>query len=75
MPYHSRWSVTIPPCTLPTWIFGSPGATLPDTDPIFIDAERPDTYSFSLHAYREWSQRLAVGLQNAGLKVSNISPF
>lgn len=69
MPYRSRWSVDIPRCAFPTWVFGDPGAELDDADPIFIDAERPETHSLSLHAFREWSQRLALGLQDTGLEV------
>ncbi|KAL2357169.1 putative 4-coumarate-CoA ligase [Cryomyces antarcticus] len=67
MPIKSRWTIPIPQVSLPTSLFTSPTEPLPTT-PILIDAERPDEYSLSLSTYRLWSQRLAAGLQHAGLK-------
>lgn len=69
MPYCSRWTVDIPRCAFPTWVFGRPDELLLDSGPIFINAERPETHSLSLHDFREWSKRLAAGLQCAGLQV------
>ena len=64
--YKSRWSISIPPVTLPTFLFTSPTAPLPDK-PCFIDTERP-SYALTYGDYRLWSQRLAAGLRRAGLK-------
>ena len=67
MIYKSRWSIPIPNQTLPSFLFTSPSAPLPDK-PCFIDADRPDKYLLTYDDYRLWSQRLAVGLRAAGLK-------
>lgn len=66
MPWKSRWEVEIPTCSLPTYLFGSPTATLSDK-PIFIDAARPEN-ALSLASYRLWSQRLAAGLKEHDFK-------
>ncbi|EGP91201.1 unnamed protein product [Zymoseptoria tritici ST99CH_1A5] len=66
MPWKSRWHLDIPPCSLPTYLFGSATAQL-DDKPVIIDGEQPE-YNLSLHSYREWSKRLAVGLKRAGFK-------
>lgn len=67
MPDLSRWSVPIPRTSLPSYLFTSPYAPI-SRAPLYIDAERPDTYYLSLHDYREWSKRLAAGLIAAGLE-------
>lgn len=67
MPIKSRWSMPIPEVSLPTYLFQSPDEPLP-TQPILIDANRPDTHYLSLSTYRLWAKRFAVGLQKAGLK-------
>ena len=67
MPYKSRWSVTPPVTSLPSFIFTSPTALLPN-DPILLDANCPEAHCFTLHTFREWSKRLAAGLVAAGLK-------
>lgn len=67
MTIHSRWNADIPECSLQKWLFGSYTGPLSDK-PIFIDPERPDTHYLSLHDYRLWAKRLALGLQKAGLK-------
>ena len=67
MPFKSRWSIEIPKCALPTYLFESHTAELPDK-PAFIDADRPDHYVLSLADFRLWSQRLACGLHTAGLQ-------
>jgi long-subunit acyl-CoA synthetase (AMP-forming) len=38
-----------------------------DDKPLIIDGEQPEYY-LTLHTYREWSKRLAVGLKEAGFK-------
>jgi 4-coumarate--CoA ligase len=48
-------------------LFGSPTAPLPH-EPLFIDTTRPGTHYLSLHSFRAWSARLAVGLRTAGLQ-------
>lgn len=67
MPVRSRWSTPVPPCSIPTHIFGSVHGTLPDTL-AFADCEAPDTRRLTLNDYREWSKRLAAGLIQAGLQ-------
>ncbi|KAL1297202.1 hypothetical protein AAFC00_004772 [Neodothiora populina] len=67
MPWKSRWTVDIPKLTVPSYVFGSPTAEL-GTTPLLIDAERSDGYWLSHSTFRLWSQRLALGLQNAGLQ-------
>lgn len=67
MPIKSRWSIPIPETSLPTWLFGSPTAPLPDKRAL-IDANRPDTHFLTLSAFRLWSMRVAAGLKKAGLQ-------
>ena len=67
MPYKSRWTVSIPVTSLPSFVFTSPTAPLPEK-PVFIDCKRPDTHYLTLHTFREWSKRVAAGLVAAGLK-------
>ena len=67
MIYKSRWSISIPNQTLPTFLFGSPTAPLPDK-PCYIDADHPERYVLTFNDYRLWAQRFAAGLRAAGLK-------
>lgn len=67
MPWKSRWNVDIPQVSLPTYVFGSPSAALPET-PLLLDAEKPDKYHLSATDLRQWCKRFAAGLQKAGLK-------
>ncbi|CAD0081713.1 unnamed protein product [Aureobasidium vineae] len=67
MPWKSRWNVDIPQVSLPTYVFGSPSAALPET-PLYFDAEKPDRYHLSASDLRQWCKRFAAGLQKAGLK-------
>ncbi|OAK95611.1 acetyl-CoA synthetase-like protein [Phaeosphaeriaceae sp. SRC1lsM3a] len=67
MVYKSRFSISIPSVSLPTFIFDSPTAEVPKT-PLYISAKEPDKYYLSLHDYRLYAQRLASGLRRAGLK-------
>ena len=55
----------MPTTSLPSFIFTSPTASLPD-DQVFIDRRRPDTVYLTLHTFREWSKRIATGLLAAG---------
>lgn len=66
MPWKSRWSLDIPTCTLPTYLFESPTAALPDK-PVLLDAAEPQ-YHLTHASYRLWAQRLAAGLQAKGFK-------
>ncbi|KAJ8067845.1 hypothetical protein OCU04_003438 [Sclerotinia nivalis] len=66
MPISSRWQITIPPVTLPTYLFTSPTYPLPEK-PTFINAADPS--HFLTHSkFRLYSQRLAAGLIKNGLK-------
>lgn len=70
MPVKSRWTVSIPNVSVPTYLFGSPNDRnqLPDDKIAIADAARPDTLNLSLAAWYLWSKRVAVGLRNAGLQ-------
>lgn len=67
MPWKSRWNVDIPQVSLPTYVFGSPSAALPET-PLYLDPGNPEKYHLSTSDLRQWCKRLAAGLQKAGLK-------
>jgi len=67
MVINSRWTIDIPPVSLPTFLFESPTADLPKT-PAFISASHPDKYYLSVHDYRHYAQRLASGLLRSGLQ-------
>lgn len=67
MVLESRWTVPIPNCSLPKWVFGSSFDSLPD-NPQFIDVDRPETHFITQSDFRLWSKRLALGLMRAGLK-------
>ncbi len=67
MPQKSRWTVPVPPVSLPTFMFGSPTAPL-GSGLAYADADRPDLLSMTWTAFRLWCQRLAAGLLAAGLE-------
>jgi 4-coumarate--CoA ligase len=66
MPVHSRWSIPIDNTSFPTYIFGAPSSPLPSKI-AFYDADQPSRH-LTLSSFRLWSQRLAAGLQKAGLQ-------
>lgn len=71
MPYKSRWTIDIPRCSLPTFLFGS-SSNLPhgpsNPDKVYLaDAARPSTHFLSRASYQLWCQRFALGLQQSGL--------
>ncbi|QIW96301.1 hypothetical protein AMS68_001819 [Peltaster fructicola] len=66
MPWKSRWTVDIPTCSLPTYLFQSPTATLSDK-PVLLDAAEP-RYHLTQATYRLWAQRLAAGLLAKGFQ-------
>jgi 4-coumarate--CoA ligase len=53
--------------SLPSFIFSSPTAPLPDRL-AFVDCKNPDTHCFTLNGFREWPKRFTAGLLAAGLK-------
>ena len=67
MPIHSRWTIPLDDCSFQQYLFGPPSSPLPDKV-AFYDAERPETHFLTVQTFRLWSQRLAAGLQKAGLK-------
>lgn len=67
MPISSRWSIPIPPVSLPTFVFDSPHGELPKT-PAYLSAVSPESHFLSLHTYRLYAKRLASGLRRAGLQ-------
>ncbi|PPJ53900.1 hypothetical protein CBER1_04615 [Cercospora berteroae] len=66
MPWKSRWSIDIPACSLPTYLFKSPTAKL-ENKPLVIEGAKPENY-LTHNTYREWCMRFAAGLQKAGLQ-------
>lgn len=69
MVVESRWAVPIPSCSLQKWIFGSSKGPLQGGDvKAMADAERPDTHFLTYDEYRLMGKRIALGLQQAGLK-------
>ncbi|KIW85532.1 hypothetical protein Z517_00924 [Fonsecaea pedrosoi CBS 271.37] len=68
MPLKSRWELTPPTLSVPTFMFGSSSSSLNSTDKIIIDAKRPNSHFLTLHTYREWSKRFATGVQSIGLE-------
>lgn len=67
MPHKSRWELSPPPLSVPSFMFGSATAPINSTEKIIIDAKRPNSHFLTLNSYREWSKRFAAGLQSAGL--------
>lgn len=71
MPYKSRWTVPIPRCSLPTFLFGpSSKSEQPIENPdklAFADAANPDAYRMTREEMRQWSLRFARGLTDSGL--------
>jgi len=61
MPHKSRWSIPLPQCSFPTFLFGSPHKDVGDAK-AYIDAARPDELFLTRRDFRLWSQRLALGL-------------
>ncbi|KAI5307497.1 hypothetical protein KEM55_008148 [Ascosphaera atra] len=68
MVFKSRWTIDIPDCSLPTFIFGGPNTPVSKDGKIYIDAKNPDTHYLSAHDVRLWSQRLAAGLRKSGVQ-------
>ncbi|KIW93057.1 uncharacterized protein Z519_06907 [Cladophialophora bantiana CBS 173.52] len=64
MPYKSNWTVAIPHCSLPTFLFKSPTAPLGPKH-AFSEAARPDTHYLTRDQFRLWAQRFALGLQRS----------
>ncbi|KAF4447301.1 hypothetical protein F53441_9144 [Fusarium austroafricanum] len=67
MPIESRFSVSVPNCSIQQWIFGSPSGPLPDKK-AFIDADNPQHRYFTYDQARLFSKRIAVGLIDNGLE-------
>ncbi|KAK5087760.1 hypothetical protein LTR05_001975 [Lithohypha guttulata] len=65
MPHKSRWTIPIPDCSLPTFLFTSAAHTEPTTlanKPAYLDAGKPDTDFLTRRTFKVWSQRFACGL-------------
>ncbi|EXJ71389.1 4-coumarate-CoA ligase [Cladophialophora psammophila CBS 110553] len=62
MTYRSRWSVDIPECSFPTFVFGDAKADL-GSEPCFLDASHPGERLLTRSSFKLWSQRLAIGLR------------
>lgn len=68
MVFRSRWTVDIPECSLPTYIFKTPEEPVSKTFHTFVDADRPDTHYLTTFEFRLYAQRLAAGLKKAGFQ-------
>ncbi|KAI5286621.1 hypothetical protein KEM54_006639 [Ascosphaera aggregata] len=68
MVFKSRWTIDIPQCSLPTFIFKSPREPVSKIFRLFIDAARPETHYLTTYDFRLYSQRLAAGLKRAGFQ-------
>ncbi|KAF2087405.1 acetyl-CoA synthetase-like protein [Saccharata proteae CBS 121410] len=66
MPIKSRFHASIPPVDLPTYLFSSPNTSLSEK-PLYVSAKDP-TINLTQKTYRLYAQRLALGLQRAGLQ-------
>ncbi|KIW42891.1 uncharacterized protein PV06_06395 [Exophiala oligosperma] len=64
MPYKSRWTVDVPECSLPTFLFESPSAPL-GSKRCFSEAARPETHYLTRESFRLWSQRFGLGLRRS----------
>ncbi|KAK5949815.1 hypothetical protein OHC33_009204 [Knufia fluminis] len=65
MPYKSRWSVPIPDCSLPTFLFGSATHQEPPSlanKQCYIDAQNPEKYFLTRSSFKLWSQRFGMGV-------------
>lgn len=65
MPYKSRWSIPIPECSLPTFLFTSASHREPTelaNKAAYIDAANPDTHFFTRSSFKLWSQRFGLGM-------------
>ncbi|KAJ9607984.1 hypothetical protein H2200_008063 [Cladophialophora chaetospira] len=67
MPSRSRWQLSPPALSIPTFMFESPTSNINAVDKVIIDAKRPNTHYLTIYSYREWSKRFAAGLKSAGL--------
>ncbi|KAI1389709.1 uncharacterized protein F4822DRAFT_428052 [Hypoxylon trugodes] len=63
MVIQSRWKVPIPKCSVHKWLFDSISA-FPGDEPLFIDAERPDTHFLTRSA--TFTPPLLMGILMAG---------
>lgn len=68
MPVQSRWPLSPPQVSIPTFLFGPRNGSVSDEKRILLDCARPETHNFTVYRFREWSRRLAAGLQAAGLE-------
>jgi len=78
MPYKSRWTIPIPDCSLPTFLFKSASHS-ESSKQCYIDAAAPETQYFTRASFKLWSQRLALGITRlpgfeAGDRVLLFSP-
>ena len=65
MPYKSKWSIPIPDCSLPSFLFGS-AKHVEDPDlankAAYLDATNPSHCAFTRAEVKLWGQRLGLGL-------------
>lgn len=67
MPIDSRFSTSVPNCSIQQWIFGSHSGPLPDKK-AFVDADQPQQRYFTYDQARLLAKRIAVGLIDNGLQ-------
>ena len=66
MVIRSKFSVPVPPISIPDFVFQSRDASLSES-PLLISAEDPERF-LSLSSYRDWSCRFAAGLRSSGVE-------
>lgn len=67
MPYKSRWAFTPTISSIPDFIFEEPEYQIwSDDDKIYIDATRPETHFWTVHTFRQASQKFSAGLTRNG---------
>lgn len=82
MPYESRWSIPVPDCSLPTFLFKSASHQEPAelaNKPAYIDAASPEDCYFTRASLKLWAQRFGLGFTKlpgfkAGDRVQIFSP-
>jgi 4-coumarate--CoA ligase len=71
MPVQSRWPLSVPTTSVPTFMFNPNNSNVNSSTKILIDPKRPDSHYLTLDTYRKWSLRFAAGLQKAGVNTGD----
>jgi acyl-CoA synthetase (AMP-forming)/AMP-acid ligase II len=69
MVLQSRFSISVPNCSIQKWIFGSSsGPLLHGDSKAWVDADNPDTRFLTFAVARQLAKRVAVGLIESGIQ-------